>query len=105
LKVAYATLRCVKTFAASIRGMPMLARWVTLGALFAGVAGGLVGLVVGLFAYPPTAPFAIVELGFPAALAGGLVGLVAGMTTATAFRIRRHAVMLEVPGSEQRPKS
>jgi len=34
-----------------------------------------------------------------------VVGLVAGMTTATAFRIRRHAVMLGAPGSEQRSKS
>jgi hypothetical protein len=93
----------MKSFAAGIRGLPMLARWVILGALFAGVTGGIAGLVVGLFAYPPTAPFAVVELGFPAALAGGVVGLVAGMTTATAFRIRRHAVRLEAPGSEQRP--
>jgi hypothetical protein len=95
----------VKTFAAEIREMPMLARWVILGVLFAGVTGGIVGLVVGPVAYAPTAAFAAVELGFPAALAGGVVGLVAGMTTATAFRIRRHAVRLEAPGSEQRRKS
>jgi hypothetical protein len=70
----------------------MLARWTTLGVLFAGVTGGIVGLVVGLDVYAPTAPFAVVELGFPAALAGGVVGFVAGMTTATASRIWRHAV-------------
>lgn len=63
------------------------------------------GLAVGLVVYAPTAPFAAFELGFPAALAGGVVGLVAGMTAATAFRVRRHAVRLEAPGSEQRPKS
>ena len=80
----------------------MLARWVILGALIAGVTGGIAGLVVGLFAYAPTAPFAVVELGFPAALAGALVGLVAGMITATASRIRRHAVSLEAPGSAGR---
>ena len=85
--------------------MPMLARWVTLGALFAGVTGGIVGLVIGLVVYAPTAPFAAFELGSPAALAGGVVGLVAGMATATAFRIRRHAVRLEAPGFEQRPTS
>jgi hypothetical protein len=95
----------VKTFAAGIRDLPMLARWVILGALFTGVTGGIVGLVVGLVVYAPTAPFAAFELGFPAALAGGVVGLVAGMITATAFRIRRHAVRLEAPGSEQEPKS
>jgi hypothetical protein len=81
----------VEAFAAWIRGMPMLARWVTVGAFFAGVTGGIVGLVIGLFAYAPTAPFAAVEVGFPATFAGGVVGLVAGMIAATAVRIRRHA--------------
>jgi hypothetical protein len=93
----------MKSFAAAIRREPILVRWVILGALFAGVTGGVVGLVVGLFAYAPTAPFAVVELGFPAALAGGIVGLVGGITSAAASRIRRHAVRLEAPGSEQRP--
>jgi hypothetical protein len=102
LQVAYATLRRVNAFAAEIRGMPMLARWATLGVLFAGVTGGIVGLIVGLVAYAPTAPFAAVELGFPAALAGGVVGLVAGLTAATASRIRRHAASLEAPGSAGR---
>ena len=54
----------------------MLARWVTVAGLFAGVTGGIVGLVVGLFVYGPTAPFAAVEVGFPAAFAGGVIGLV-----------------------------
>jgi hypothetical protein len=80
--------------------MPMLARWVILGALFAAVTGGTVGLVVGLVAYAPTAPFAVVELGFPASLAGAVVGLVAGTITATASRIRRHAVRPEAPGTK-----
>jgi hypothetical protein len=79
----------VKAFAASMRGMPMLARWAIGAALCAGVTGGIVGLVVGLFVYAPTAPFAAVEIGFPAAFAGGLIGLVVGMITAAAFRIRR----------------
>jgi hypothetical protein len=104
LQVAYATLRRVNAFAAEIRGMPMLARWATLGVLFAGVTGGIVGLIVGLVAYAPTAPFAAVELGFPAALAGGVVGLVAGLTAATASRIRRHAASLEAPGSAGRAR-
>lgn len=72
-----------------IRGMPMLARWVSIAALSAGVTGGVVGLVIGLFVYAPTALFAAVELGVPAWLAGGVVGLVAGMITMTARRIRR----------------
>jgi hypothetical protein len=71
--------------------MPVLARWVTVAALFTGVTGGIVGLVVGLFVYAPTAPFAAVELGLPAAFAGGAVGLVAGMIMATVARAGRHA--------------
>jgi hypothetical protein len=80
----------VNAIAAWMRGMPVLARWVSAGAIAAGVAGGIAGLVLGLLAYAPTAPFAIFELGLPAALAGAAVGLVGGMITITARRIRRH---------------
>ena len=41
------------------------------------MVGAVIGLVVGLFTYAPTAPFAAVELGLPA-IVGGIVGLVAG---------------------------
>jgi hypothetical protein len=40
--------------------------------------GGVVGLVVGLVAYPPTAWFAIVEVGLPAGVLGAVLGLAAG---------------------------
>ena len=83
-------MRGVKAVADWMRGMPMLARWVSIAAFSAGVTGGIVGLVVGLFVYAPTAPFAAFELGFPAMLAGGVVGLVAGMITITVRRICRH---------------
>jgi hypothetical protein len=36
--------------------------------------GGLVGLVIGVHAYPPTAPFAVVEAG----VFGGMIGVVLG---------------------------
>lgn len=80
----------VKAFVVWIRGMPMLVRWASVAAVSAGVIGGIVGLVVGLFTYAPTAPFAVVELGLPAAFVGGAIGLVAGMIMKTASRIRRH---------------
>jgi hypothetical protein len=80
----------MNAFVAWMRGMPILARWVSIGAISVGVTGGIVGLVVGLFVYAPTAPFAAVELGFPATLTGGIVGLVAGMIMITVRRIRRH---------------
>lgn len=77
----------MNAFAAWIRGMPMLARWASIGAFAAGVTGGLVGLVIGLSVYAPTAPFAAVELGLPATFGGGVVGLVTGMTAAMARRM------------------
>lgn len=80
----------MNAFAAWTRGMPMLARWATIAAFSAGVTGGIAGLVIGLFVYAPTAPFAAVELGIPATFAGGVVGLVAGMIRITSRRIRRH---------------
>ena len=73
-----------------MRSLPMLARWVVIGAISTGVAGGIAGLVVGLFVYAPTAPFAAIEVGFPAMLTGGIVGLVAGLIMITVRRIRRH---------------
>jgi hypothetical protein len=72
-----------------IRGLPMLARWATIGAISAGVTGGIIGLVVGLFAYAPTAPFAAAELGLPAVFAGAVIGFAAGVIRATARCVRR----------------
>ena len=61
-----------------------------IAAAAAGVTGGIVGLVVGLFTYPPTAAWAVVEVGLPAFLAGGVIGLIAGTIMTAARRIRRH---------------
>lgn len=61
--------------------LALLPRALLIGALSAGIAGGVAGLVVGLFAYPPTAPFAVLEVGLPAAIAGGVIGLVIGSIT------------------------
>jgi hypothetical protein len=53
-------------------------RFVLVGAIAAGVLGAIVGLIVGLYAYPPTAPFAVLELGIPGALAGAVLGVIVG---------------------------
>ena len=50
------------------------------GAVF-GAGGAIAGLVVGLRAYPPTAWFATLEVGVPAAMLGALVGAVFGVLT------------------------
>jgi hypothetical protein len=81
----------VNAFIAWLRDMPVLARWVSTGAISAGVTGGITGLVIGLVAYAPTAPVAVVELGLPATLTGGILGFVAGLTVMTAGRIKHAA--------------
>ncbi len=76
-------------FVTWLRGLPMLARWASVGAIAFGVSGGIAGLVVGLFVYAPTALFAAVELGFPAVFVGAVAGLGAGIIMKIARRIRR----------------
>ena len=58
---------------------PVVPRFAIVGAMAAGVLGGLLGLVLGLDGYPPTAWFAVIEVGVPAAIVGGLLGAVAGL--------------------------
>jgi hypothetical protein len=57
--------------------LPLVGRWTAFGAGVAGALGALVGLVVGLRAYPPTAAFAVLEVGVPGAVIGAVVGAVA----------------------------
>ena len=70
-------------------GAEPVAWWVRVGATALGVVGAIAGLVIGLFVYAPTAPFAALEVGLPAAVAGAIVGAVVG----TVVRIRRRAGM------------
>jgi len=62
-----------------LAGLPVLLRYAVLGGLLAGVPGCVLGLIVGLNVYPPTAWFATFELGIPIALAGAIVGLLVGI--------------------------
>ena len=55
-----------------------LTKWTAIGAGSAGFVGGVVGLILGLRTYPPTAWFAIFEIGIPATIVGAIAGLVAG---------------------------
>jgi hypothetical protein len=79
----------VQRMAAEFQGLPLLGRWVTGGVICAGVIGAVVGLVVGLIVYPPTAWFAVIELGLPASIAGGVLGLVGGLAVLAGRRIGR----------------
>ena len=60
--------------------LPLVGRFVLGGMLLAGAVGAVVGLIVGLRVYPPTAWFAVFELGIPAAVVGALLGLAAGLS-------------------------
>ena len=63
-----------------LRDLPRPAAWALVGAGSAGLIGAIAGLVIGLFVYAPTAWFAAIELGLPAAVVGALVGMIGALT-------------------------
>ena len=62
-------------FWASLAAMPLVSRWAVTGAAAAGLVGAVVGLVIGLRAYVPTAGFAFLEIGVPSAILSAFLGL------------------------------
>ena len=72
-----------------LRGVGRPWRWSLVGAAVTATVGAVVGLVLGLLAYPPTAWFAAVEVGVPAALVGAVVGLGAGALMTASHRAPR----------------
>jgi hypothetical protein len=73
----------------ALADVPFIPRFVISGMAVGAVLGGAAGLVIGLFAYPPTAWFAVIEVGIPGAIAGGLLGLVAGSVAQAIASTRR----------------
>ena len=78
----------IQRIAAEFHGLPLLGRWARGGATCAGVIGAVAGLVVGLIVHPPTAWFAVIELGLPSAIVGTALGTVGGLVVLGARRIR-----------------
>lgn len=60
-----------------------------MAAVGLGLVGGIVGLVLGLAAYPPTAWFAVFEVGVPSGLLGAFLGFAAGSVAYCVRRLRR----------------
>ena len=73
----------------TLASIPLLVRFALVGATFAGTAGGIVGLIIGLHVHAATAPFAVFELGLPSAVVGGVAGLVVGATVWLTHRVHR----------------
>jgi len=73
-----------------LAALPLVQRCTVVGALVSGVLGGLAGLVLGLIAYPPTAWFAVLEVGVPATIAGAALGALAGAVGLAARRLSAH---------------
>jgi len=64
-------------------------KYVVRGLVVGSGLGGVVGLIVGLFAYAPTAPFALIEGG----ILGAVTGVVASLLVATAVLLPKVKVL------------
>ena len=75
---------------AAIVELPLPLRFAVLGGLALGALGCVIGFVIGLNAYAPTAWAATVELGMPSALLGAIIGVAAGSVRLLVLR-QRHS--------------
>jgi hypothetical protein len=62
-----------------LREMHPVVAGMLIGSVLLGAIGGAVGLVVGLAVHPPTAWFAVLEVGIPAGVLGWILGVVVAM--------------------------
>ena len=76
------------TARSQLAAMPLVPRFAVLGSAAAFLLGGLVGLLLGLRAYPPTAWFAVFEVGIPAGILGAVFGAAAGVIAGTIQRVK-----------------
>jgi ABC-type uncharacterized transport system permease subunit len=78
------------TSRAHLATLSPVTRYAVVGATACAILGGLVGLLLGLRAYPATAWFAVFEVGVPAGIVGAAVGALVGLLAVTVQRISNH---------------
>lgn len=69
--------------------LPLPLRWSVELAAAMFVIGAVVGLIIGLQTYIPTAWFAMIEIGVPAAMLGAILGALGGAVVSLSRRITR----------------
>lgn len=79
----------LRAVADEVSSWPLPVRWGLRAAVLVGFMGGVLGLVLGLVAHPPTAWFAAIEVGLPATVLGGVLGLLAGALVVGGRLLRR----------------
>lgn len=72
-----------------LAGLPLPVRAAVVGGSVLGVLGAIAGLVIGLVTHPPTAWFAVLELGVPATFLGCVAGLLVGSAGWVLHRLSR----------------
>jgi hypothetical protein len=75
------TPRAWREFWRGVAELSIVPRWSVKGGFALGTVGAVVGLLLGLAAYPPTAWFAVLEVGIPALVVGAVLGAIAGAAT------------------------
>jgi hypothetical protein len=69
--------------------LPLPTRCGVIGGALLGGIGLVLGFVIGLFVYAPTAAFAALELGIPATVVGEVVGFTVGGLVALGRRMKQ----------------
>jgi len=79
----------MRAIVSMLDGLPLPLRWSVELAAAMFTIGAVVGLIIGLQTYIPTAWFAMIEVGVPAAMLGALLGALGGAAVSLSRKITR----------------